>query len=450
MQNRPAGPTQIRWAVFGLSCATSWLLYLHRYTFALIKPELAKQYQLGKEQLGLLDSAFSFFYSLFQFPLGVVADLWGVRLVLTGMLLLGSLGLAMHAAVGGASHLWYARVTLGVGQSAVYATLNRISRYWFPPRVRTTLQGIVGILAGRVGGLSAYLFFGFLLLGVLKLDWRNAVYVMSGVGFLFAIVFFLVFRNSPSDHPWVNSAEAALIRGDANSGATTNDTNNTNPANVAPRMTVRQLLRSVNRRGMVNLVALNVQTVLSTFADNIYSNWIPLFLWEVHALEFKEMGIYSSLPLLGGAAAGAIGGALNDACVAWTGNRRWARSGVAIAGKTAAAILLTAALVWYDRPYLFCVALMFVKFFSDWSLSSSWGVVTDIGGRATASVFAFNNAIAGIGSVLAPALFGFLAAWYGWRAVFLTTSVAYLLCAASWLVINSGIPIVDDDPVESS
>ena len=38
-----------------------------------------------------------------------------------------------------------------------------------------------------------------------------------------------------------------------------------------------------------------------------------------------------------------------------------------------------------------------VKFFGDWSLATSWGVVTDIGGRATASVFAFNNAVAGIG-----------------------------------------------------
>ena len=31
-------PTNVRWAIFGLACGTSWLLYLHRYTFALIKP----------------------------------------------------------------------------------------------------------------------------------------------------------------------------------------------------------------------------------------------------------------------------------------------------------------------------------------------------------------------------------------------------------------------------
>ena len=56
---------------------------------------------------------------------------------------------------------------------------------------------------------------------------------------------------------------------------------------------------------LANLIALNVQTILSTLADNIYSSWIPLFLWEVHELKFERMGVYSALPLLGGAIAGA-------------------------------------------------------------------------------------------------------------------------------------------------
>ena len=33
MSQRPTAPTNVRWAMFGLACGTSWLLYLHRYTF---------------------------------------------------------------------------------------------------------------------------------------------------------------------------------------------------------------------------------------------------------------------------------------------------------------------------------------------------------------------------------------------------------------------------------
>ena len=426
-------PTGVRWAVFGLACGTSWLLYLHRYTFALIKPELVREWELDKVQLGLLDSGFSVASTLFQFPLGVTADVLGVRLVLTSLILLWCLGLAMHAWAPSVKYLWYARAVLGLGQSAVYSTLSRTANSWFPARIRTTLQGIAGITSGRLGGMCAYLLFGTLLLGVLKLDWRTAVYVSAAAGVLFAILFAVVFRNSPREHPLVNDAEAALIDGPL-AGVTSRAPEN--------RVTLAALLNSIRPRALLNLIFLNIQTILSTLADNIYSNWIPLFLWEVHQLKFEAMGIYSSLPLLGGAIAGVLGGLLNDWCIARTGNRRWSRSGIAAAGKSLAAGFLLIALAWYDNPYAFCGLLFTVKFFGDWSLSTSWGVVTDIGGRATASVFAFNNAVAGIGLIAAPPLFGFVAQHYGWPAVFVTVAVTYVLCALSWLLIDCTIPVV--------
>src|SRR5437763_5451554 len=95
MRKSPQRPTNVRWAVFGLACGTSWLLYLHRYTFALIKPALVEDWKLDKVELGLLDSAFSISATLFQFPLGVAADWLGVRLVLTALILVWCLGLAM-------------------------------------------------------------------------------------------------------------------------------------------------------------------------------------------------------------------------------------------------------------------------------------------------------------------------------------------------------------------
>jgi MFS family permease len=81
--------------------------------------------------------------------------------------------------------------------------------------------------------------------------------------------------------------------------------------------------------------------------------------------------------------------------------------------------------------------------FGDWSLATSWGVVTDIGGRATATVFAFNNTVAGIALIVTPALFGYLAKEYGWYYVFVTVAVTYLLCALSWLAIDCTIPLIE-------
>lgn len=429
-------PTSIRWSVFSLAFGTSALLYLHRYVFAFIKPTLAEKWNLSNTELGRIDSAFSACYTLFQFPLAIGADVFGVHLVLTLLICIWCSGLGMMAWAPSPKWIWYAQAMLGAGQSAVYACLSRIARTWFPPAVRTTLQGTVGILAGRLGAVSSSLVFMSLLLGVLELDWRTAIWILVAFGMGLMLLFAGLFRNSPRQHPRVNDAEARLIEGivPPNSGSQADQ--------PAERMTVRRMLKTMTPRSFANLMCLGLQSLLSTFADNLYSSWIPQFLAQVHHLEFKRMGIYAALPLLGGALAGLLGGALNDYLIAITGNRRWSRVSVACAGKGIAAVLLILAMNSYDEPYQFCVYLFFVKLFSDCSLTTSWGVITDIGGRATASVFAFNNSIAGIGLITAPIIFGYVADQRGWPSVFITVAVAYALCALSWLVIDCTIPVL--------
>jgi MFS family permease len=425
-------PTRFRWVVFTLCCGTSWLLYLHRYVFGLIKVELDREYGLGKFKLGLLDSGFSVFYSVCQVPMGIAVDVFGAYAMLTAMIVVWSVGLGLHAWAPTADHLWYGRATLGVGQSGVFAALGRISKDWFPSSVRTTLQGWVGVFFGRTGGLCANLLIGSLVLGMLEVPWRTAVFGLTLIGFLHAALFATLYRNSPAKHPRVNHAECALIQQGENAG------------NKAKRLGFREMFRRMTPRSIRNLLTLNLQMILSATADSIFSAWIPLFLAEVHGLKFREMGFYASLPLLGGAIGGAAGGWLNDVMIRRTGSRRFARSAVGFAGKAIAGGLLLIALLWYEDPYTFCGILFFVKFFSDWSLSTTWGAVTDIGGQAPATVFAFNNAVGTLGAVLAPALFGAIAEYASWKMVFITGAVTYILCAISWLPFNSTIPVVEE------
>jgi ACS family glucarate transporter-like MFS transporter len=432
-------PTNVRWSVFSLAFATSALLYLHRYVFAFIKPTLAEEWGLNNTELGRIDSAFSVCYTLFQFPIAIGADVLGVHVVLTSLIVLWCGGLATMAWAPTVRWMWIAQAAVGTGQSAVYACLSRIAGTWFPPAVRTTMQGSVGVLAGRLGALSSSLMFSSLLLGVFGMDWRTATWLLVGVGLAHAVLFATVFRNSPRAHPAVNDAEARLIDG--------SDGQSTVAATPTPRrFGLAETLRSVTPRARFNLGCLAVQSILSTFADNIYSNWIPLFLSQVHGLEFKTMGVFAALPLLGGAIAGFVGGVLNDYFISRTGNRRWARVGVAFAGKGLASVLMFVALAFYDQPYVFCSLLFFIKFFGDWSLTTSWGVVTDIGGRATASVFGINNAVASLGQIAAPLAFGMLADEQGWRSVFVAVGVTYALCALSWLAIDCTIPVLRERP----
>lgn len=429
-------PTNIRWAVFALAFGTSWLLYLHRYVFAFVKRTLANEWGLSNTELGEIDSAFAICYAVFQIPLGVAADSLGVHLVLTGLMFVWFGGMGMMAWAPSARWLWLAQATLGTGQSAVFACLSRIGGTWYPPGIRTTLHGMVGVFAGRAGGLCASLIFTTLMLGVLGIPWRVAVWILAATGGVMVVLFVTIFRNSPRRHPWANAAEVQLIEGDTSSDSSA-------APSAAKRTSVRDMLRMTSRVSLLNLIYLSVQSLLSTFADNIYSSWIPKFLADAHAMtDDTIIGILGALPLLGGALGGFAGGYLNDYFIARTGNRRWARVGVAFAGKGMAAVLLFTALLFYDRPYVFCSILFFVKLVGDWSLTTAWGVVTDIGGRATASVFAFQNSVATIGQIAAPRVFGHLADTVGWHAVFVSVAVTYVLCALSWLLINCTVPVL--------
>ena len=80
----PAGPrpTRVRRLVFTLACGISFLLYLHRYTWGFIKPDLQEEFGWGPVALGWLDSLFAMTYGGAQVPSGVLCDWFGAHLLL--------------------------------------------------------------------------------------------------------------------------------------------------------------------------------------------------------------------------------------------------------------------------------------------------------------------------------------------------------------------------------
>ena len=388
-------PSHIRWNVFTLGCLTSLFLYIHRYAFGILKPDIRDAYGLTSEELGYLEALFSIFYGAVQLPAGILVDIIGAHIFLSVSIAVWSIGLAMHAA---APHMWLlylGRILLGTGQCAVFAALGWLTKRWYPPHIRTTVQGWIGVFFARFGGAVTNILIATVLIGTIGMGWQLAVLILSGGGIILAIAFFIVVRNTPADHPNVNPAELALI------GA--GDT----PAGEQEHVSFKQLLTESSPRARVSVLLLALAASFSTVADHIFSGWIPLFLREGHQLNYKEMGIYSSLPLIGGAIGGVIGGFLNDAAVRKV-SRKWARRIMGAFGKGMAALVLGVALFFTHEPYLFCILLGVVKIFADISLATRWGALTDIGGRFTATMFSFVNAFAVVIGIVGSIAYGYL------------------------------------------
>jgi sugar phosphate permease len=422
----PDQPTGVRWLIFFLACAVSWLLYLHRYCWGVIKPAILRENPgLTNQQVGWLDSAFNVTYAVGQVPGGRLGDLWGPRAVLSGFILTWSLATAGVAWAVGFWRLLGVRALLGITQAGTYPVLSKLTRSWFPLSIRTSLQGTVTAL-GRIGAACCPLVLATLLMGEFGLPWQTALLVMTLPGVVLAVACWLLIRGSPHEHPWSNRAEQELVE-----------------AGMVRPVPGQGPALQLNRASVFSLGMLLVYAFASTFQDQLYVNWIPLFLREGRGLSNAEMGLFTPLPLLGGAVGGILGGILNDVLLRRTGNRRWARSGVAFTGKFVAAGLVVLSIQVADGR-LAMVVLLAARVFGDWSLSTQWGAITDMGGRAAATLFGLVNMVGSLGGFAAGPLLGLLKDAYGWEGLFFGVAGMCLVSALTWLFIDCTRRVVAD------
>lgn len=389
MTSEATAPTKVRWVVFALACTTSFLLYLHRYTWGFIKSDVQQEFGWSLDQLGMLDGVFSASYALGQVPFGILCDWFGAHALMTGLIVSWSISMGAVALAGGLTSMAVYRFLFGLTQAGCYPTLSKITRIWFPLSTRTTVQGWVATFFGRGGGAMSFFLFGTILLGEMQMPWRYAVGVLTLLGIAFAVVFALLFRNCPAEHPLVNRAEAELIEEGT-------------PDAVAAK---GSYLRwgAVFRSG--NMMVFLFQQFTSAYADNVYVYWIPLFLLTAKGVNLSGAGWMAALPLVGGAVGGMLGGTLQNWLIVRTGNRRWARSLIGCVGKLAATIFMFASLA-FESALAIVLLFALVKFFGDWSQPTVWGTVTDIAGRNSASVFAVVNTVGSIAGFVAGPTMG--------------------------------------------
>ena len=411
-------PTNTRWLIFALACAASFITYVHRYSWGVVKPYLQKEYHLLDSEVGWLDAAFNLTYAAGQFPGGLAGDIFGPRSLIPVVAVLWSLVVAAPGVVSGFWQLYIVRLVFGAVQAPAYPNLGKVTKNWFPLSIRRSVQGMVASFSGRAGAASASVIIATVLIGYLKLSWQSALWVIAAAGVIFAVVFWLLFRNSPAEHPWTNPSEQKLIE-----------------VGEVPPSGHAAFHFHWSTANVRNVMFFFAASFCSTFADNLFVFWIPAYLVNEKGFDPIEMGLFASLPLLGGAIGGMCGGVLNDVLIRVTGNRRLARSLVASVGKLLAAVLIVASLGAEDGRIVM-VILFFCKFFSDWSQPTWWGTVTDIGGPAAGRVFGMVNTIGSIGAFAAGPAMGYIKQLYGWESLFCFVGGVYVLTAIWWSCVN--------------
>ncbi|MGQ0634293.1 MAG: MFS transporter [Planctomycetaceae bacterium] len=422
-------PTQVRWLVFTLASGMSFLLYLHRYTWGILRVELGREFGWDNTTLGWLDSAFMVSYAAGQIPGGMLGDWFGPRNVLASMALVWSLTMGGMALAQGFLSMAWVRVLFGLAQAGCYPNLGKVTKTWFPPEERTTVQGFVASFFGRLGGAASFILFGTLMIGVWKLPWRAALGWLTILGGAFVALFLLAFRNSPRQHPWANAAEADLV------------TRNDPLAAVVSRTVIDWQLVFRSRY----VWALLFQQFTCAFVDNLFAHQLPKFLEDVKHLKMESTGWLAAMPLLGGAVGGMLaGGFLQTWLIRRTGNRRFSRSAIGLTGNLMAGVCLFVSLL-LDEAGAIVAMFVCLKFFADWAQPAVWGTTTDMGGRNAATLFALVNTSGSVAGFVAGPVMGGTIDFFGrgstdnsagWTALFVGIGFVYLASALSWLFVD--------------
>uniref|UniRef100_A0A7C2NZ29 MFS transporter n=1 Tax=Schlesneria paludicola TaxID=360056 RepID=A0A7C2NZ29_9PLAN len=424
-------PTAIRWRMFALACGASWLLYVHRYVWNIVGPKLQETYQFDHTVSGWVFASFYVTYAAGQIPSGVFIDRFGPHRFLSAIIALWSVALAGFGLTGNFAALGALRGVFGAAQAGCYPGLNKVTRSWFPLRSRTVIQGWIATTFGRAGGAMSPILLGTLLMGWGGLTWQWSLGVLSAVGVLFGVLFLLLFRNTPEEHPEVNAAELDIIR----------------EGQVAVPQTGVLPWRKGFRNGSLRVFV--VQQYLDAGSDVVFVSLIGAYFLQAHGVDIKQTGWLTSLPLWGGALGGIVGGWLNEKFIAITDNRRWSRSLIGAVGKIVGCAILLVMATLAD-PVAAGVALGVAKFFSDWSQPTVWGTCTDLAGRYSATVFSIINTAGTLGGVIMPPVFGLLldaftktetlsgeiAKQTNWSPLFYLIAAMYLGSGLCWLLID--------------
>ena len=167
------------------------MLYLHRYTWNFIRPQLEKEYGFSNLELDSMYTLFNVTYTIGQIPGGVICDMFGPHLFLVAMIVLWSLSMPLLGLGKGVGSFGAARLAFGAAQAGCYPSLAKVSREWFPRSGRTTVQGWIASFFGRGGGALSSIILGTVLIGWFELTWRQSLVVMSLAGLVFAALFYL-------------------------------------------------------------------------------------------------------------------------------------------------------------------------------------------------------------------------------------------------------------------
>jgi sugar phosphate permease len=181
--------------ILGVVLASYVLSFFHRTAPASIAGELTRAFDIPRAVLGTLAATYFYVYTLLQIPVGVLADTFGPRRLLTA----GSLVAGAGSLVFAFAPVWEiaaaGRTLVGVGVSVAFIAVLKVNAVWFPANRFATLNGAT-MFAGNMGAVLAG---APLAWAVTQASWRGVFVALAALSLALGIASWFMVRDRPED-----------------------------------------------------------------------------------------------------------------------------------------------------------------------------------------------------------------------------------------------------------
>jgi len=413
-----------RWEVVAAVVVVSFLTILARVQISGAKVEMARALKVDDVTFGLIFGAFAFGYAVFMVPCGLLADRWGPRKSLTLSVLSWSVFTLCTGLVTGVVTLVAIRFLFGLGEAGVFPQATRALHNWTLPRERGLALGLLnmGSRLGAAVGLA------ITPLSVERLGWRQSFLALGIVGLIWAAIWFGRFRDRPESNS--DREPNILLNLEADTPPATNG-----------RALMRAFLSSRNSYLII------YEYFASQFTFFICLSWLLPFAKTRYGISTSQAGFYASIPLYCGALAMWSGGVVVDR-IYQAGRWKLSRVLTPIMGfALATASMLPAPFMHSVGWFVACFAL--TTFGLDFTVSASWTVCCDVGGRYSGTLSAAMNTAGALGSLASALLFPILIRWAGNITLyFYVAALLNAIALGSWIFMEPSTPLrVERQPV---
>lgn len=420
--------THVRYWVIVFAVTLAVITYIDRVCISFAAPAITSELGLSPKQLGWVFLSFSWAYAAFEIPGGFLGDWIGPRKVLMRIVMWWSF---FTAATGWAiSYTWLliTRFMFGAGEAGCFPNLTKVFTIWLPEEERVRAQGIMW-LSARWGGaftppLVALVMSWLAKDGIPEHGWRPAFSVFGCLGVVWAVVFYLWFRDNPFDKPKMNQAERDLIRQGAVSGAS------------HVHVPWGRLLRSRQ------VWMLCWQYFCLSYGWYFYVTWLPTYLKQARHLDLTDTAMLSIWPLFAGGLGNPASVFFGNLLQRVTHNIGLTRRIMACIGFAGASGFLVYSTT-FSNPRAAMAAIAVASFCNDLVMPHSWAAAMDIGGRYAGTLSGAMNFWGNVGGGLGPLMIGYILSWTSnnWNLTFYVSAAIYFAGALFWLFLDPVTPL---------